>query len=85
VREAQRHPGHEREVFEFYQKSPEGLANLRAPLFEDKVVDFIIQLAKVEERKVTADELRASVMEESGLDADSKSEADESDKSEGDK
>jgi trigger factor len=85
VREAQRHPGHEREVFEFYQKSPEGLANLRAPLFEDKVVDFIIQLAKVEERKVTADELRAAVMEESGLDADSKSDADESDKSEGDK
>ena len=82
VREAQRHPGHEREVFEFYQKSPEGLANLRAPLFEDKVVDFIVQLAKVEERKVTAEELRAAVMEESGLDAASKSETDEPGKSE---
>ncbi len=84
VREAQRHPGHEREVFEFYQKSPEGLANLRAPLFEDKVVDFIVQLAKVEERKVTADELRAAVMEESGQDAAGKSEADEPGKSEAD-
>jgi trigger factor len=75
VREAQRHPGHEREVFEFYQKSPEGLANLRAPLFEDKVVDFIIQLAKVEERTVTADELRAAVMEEPGQDAADESKA----------
>ena len=44
-REAQQYPGKERQVFEFYQKSPEAMANLRAPLFEDKVVDFIIDLA----------------------------------------
>jgi trigger factor len=67
-----------------YQKSPEGLANLRAPLFEDKVVDFIVQLAKVEERKVTADELRAAVLEESGHDPAGKSEAEESGKSDAD-
>ncbi len=57
--EAQRHPGHEREVFEFYQKTPEAQANLRAPIFEDKVIDFIVALAKVTERTVTAEELAA--------------------------
>ena len=57
--EAQRYPGKEREVFEFYQKTPEALANLRAPIFEDKVVDFITALAKVTERSMTAAELAA--------------------------
>ncbi len=57
-REAQQHPGKEREVFEFYQKTPEAMANLRAPIFEDKVVDFIIDLAKVTERSVTVKQLR---------------------------
>ena len=56
--EAQNHPGHERQIFEFYQKTPEAMANLRAPIFEDKVVDFIVDLAAVSERKVSLDELR---------------------------
>ena len=56
--EAQNHPGHERQIFEFYQKTPEAMANLRAPIFEDKVVDFIVDLAKVSERQVSLDELR---------------------------
>jgi trigger factor len=51
--EAQNHPGHERKVLEFYQNSPEALANLRAPLFEDKVVDFILDLAKVSQRSIS--------------------------------
>jgi trigger factor len=51
--EAQNHPGHERKVLEFYQNSPEALANLRAPMFEDKVVDFILDLSKVTERSVS--------------------------------
>ena len=59
MREAQQHPGHEREVFEFFQKSPEALANLRAPIYEDKVVDFIADLAAVTERPVAAEELTA--------------------------
>jgi len=57
-REAQQYPGKERQVFEHYQNSPEAMANLRAPIFEDKVVDFIIDLAKVTERSLTADQLR---------------------------
>ncbi|MDX1575477.1 MAG: trigger factor [Kiloniellales bacterium] len=56
--EAQNHPGHERKVLEFYQNSPEALANLRAPLFEDKVVDFILDLAKVSERKVSPEDFQ---------------------------
>jgi len=52
MREAQSHPGHERQVLEFYKNTPEALANLRAPLFEDKVVDFIVDLAKVSDRSV---------------------------------
>ena len=57
-REAQQYPGKERQIFEYYQNSPEAMANLRAPIFEDKVVDFIIDLAKVTERSLTADQLR---------------------------
>ncbi|WP_193370535.1 trigger factor [Pelagibius marinus] len=56
--EAQRHPGQEQQVLEFYRSNPEALAQLRAPLFEDKVIDFIIDLAKVSEREVSPDQLR---------------------------
>ena len=68
MREAQRHPGHEREVFEFFQKTPEALANLRAPIFEDKVVDFVVELAKVSERKVTVEQFRAEMAAEAERD-----------------
>ena len=57
TREARRHPGYERQVLDFYRQNPEAVANLRAPIFEDKVVDFIVELAKVEERKITPQEL----------------------------
>jgi trigger factor len=58
-REARRHSGYERQVLEFYRQNPEAMASLRAPIFEDKVVDFIVELAKVEERRVTPQELLA--------------------------
>jgi trigger factor len=57
TREARRHPGYERQVLDFYRQNPEAIANLRAPIFEDKVVDFIVELAKVEERKISAQDL----------------------------
>ena len=50
-------PGQERQIFEYYQKNPNALAALRAPLFEDKVVDFLIELAEVTEKPVSRDEL----------------------------
>jgi trigger factor len=55
--EARRYPGQEQQVFEFYQKNPQALAQLRAPLYEDKVVDFIVAMAKVEDKTVSRDEL----------------------------
>jgi trigger factor len=52
-------PGQERKVYDFYRNNPQALAEIRAPLFEDKVVDFITELANVTEKKVTAEELYA--------------------------
>ena len=68
------YPGKEREVFEFYQNSPEAMANLRAPLFEDKVVDFITALAKVSENAMSSKELR----DQEGIEVESESRVTES-------
>ena len=57
IAQAQRFPGQARQVFEFYQKNPSALEQLRAPIFEDKVVDFIIERAKIETKTVAPDEL----------------------------
>ena len=56
---ARQFPGQEKMVYEFYQKNPNAIAELRAPLFEDKVVDFIAELAKINDKTVTRDELFA--------------------------
>ena len=61
LREVQQHPGREREVYEFFQRTPEAMAQIRAPLYEDKVVDFIVELAKIEEREVTPEQLREEI------------------------
>lgn len=58
VQEVQRYPGQEREVFEYYQRTPEALGNLRAPVFEEKVIDFVVNLAKVTQRAVSPEQLR---------------------------
>jgi trigger factor len=55
--EARRFPGQEQQVFEFYTKNQQALAQIRAPLYEDKVVDFIVAMAKVEEEKVSKEDL----------------------------
>jgi len=52
-------PGQEREVYDFYRNNPEMLAELRAPIFEDKVVDYILELAKVTDKPVSVEELYA--------------------------
>src|ERR1700730_8831358 len=57
TREARPHAGYQRQVLDFYRQNPEAVANLRAPIFEDKVVDFIVELAKVEERKISPQDL----------------------------
>jgi trigger factor len=58
-REASRFPGQEQQVVQFYQNNPQAMAQLRAPLFEEKVVDFISELSKVAEREVDAEDLKA--------------------------
>ena len=60
IQEARRHPGYERQVIDYYRQNPDALNNLRAPIFEDKVVDFIVELAKPTERKVAPQELLAA-------------------------
>jgi trigger factor len=61
-------PGQERQVYEFYQKNPQALAEIRAPLYEDKVIDFILELAKVKEKDVTPEELYADLEAQGGPD-----------------
>ena len=47
-------PGQERKVYDYYRNNPQLLAELRAPVFEDKTVDYVLELAKVTETKVTS-------------------------------
>ena len=57
--EARRYPGQEKIVFEYYQKNPQALDSLRAPLFEEKVVDHVLTVVKVNEEALSAEELYA--------------------------
>ena len=69
-KQAGRFPGQERFVFEYYQKNPEALAQVRAPLFEDKVVDFILEMATVTEKQVTPEQLFAEDEDEAAGDGE---------------
>ena len=57
IAEARQYPGQERQVVEFFQKNPNAMAQLRAPIYEDKVVDHILATAKVTDETVTREEL----------------------------
>jgi trigger factor len=59
--QARQYPGQERQFLEFIQKNQSALHQIRAPLFEEKVVDFVIELAKVTEKTVSKDELQKAV------------------------
>lgn len=59
VERARQFPGQEQQVWDYYRKNPQMLASLRAPLFEEKVVDFLLELADVSEKEVTREELFA--------------------------
>ena len=58
IEQARRFPGQERQVMEYFQKNPEAAQSLRAPIFEDKVVDFIIEMATVTDKPVSKEELQ---------------------------
>ena len=50
-------PGQEQKVFDYFRQNQQAIASLRAPLFEEKVVDFVVELAGVTENKVSREEL----------------------------
>jgi trigger factor len=57
IERARSMPGREKEVWDYYRNNANALAQLRAPIYEDKVVDFILELANVTEKKVSREEL----------------------------
>ena len=57
VEQARQFPGQEQQVWEYYRKNPQAVASLRAPIYEEKVVDFLLELAKVTDKKVSREEL----------------------------
>lgn len=57
IDEVRRYPGQERQVFEFFKQNPQAVEGLRAPIYEDKVVDFILGTVKVNEVAVSVEEL----------------------------
>jgi trigger factor len=64
VERARGFPGQERQVLDFYRNNPQAVDSLRAPIFEDKVVDFILGKAKVTERAVPPAELTAAASQD---------------------
>ena len=64
--QARRYRGQEREVLEYYRKNPDALQALRAPIFEEKVVDYVLEFADITDKTVTKEELLAEDEEEDG-------------------
>jgi trigger factor len=64
IERARQFPGQERKVIDYYRKNSNALIELRGPIFEQKVVDYIVGQAKVTERKVTREELAKAVEED---------------------
>ena len=62
--EASRYPGEQQKVVKFFQENPMAAAQLRAPLYEDKVVDFLLSKAEITERSVTRADLEAAIEDE---------------------
>ncbi|MBE0452107.1 trigger factor [Roseovarius autotrophicus] len=59
--QARQYPGHEREFFEFVQKNPQMRQQLRAPIFEDKVIDYVVELAEVTDKEIAREELEKAI------------------------
>jgi len=61
MQQARQYPGQEREFFEFVQKNPQAQQQISAPIFEDKVVDFVFELAEITDKKVSKKQLEEAV------------------------
>ena len=55
--EMQKYPGQEKEILDYYQKNPDAIRQLSAPLFEDKVIDFVLEKVKLKDVKVSREDL----------------------------
>lgn len=61
LRQARQFPGQERQFFEFIQQNPQAQQQLRAPIFEDKVIDHIVEGAKVTDKEVSKEDLEKAI------------------------
>src|SRR5690554_2027479 len=61
MEQARQYPGQERQFFEYIQQNPQMQQQMRAPIFEDKVIDYVAEQAKVTEKEVTKDELQKEI------------------------
>jgi trigger factor len=64
IERARQVPGREQEVWDYYSKNPDAVAGVRAPIFEEKVVDFLVELAAVTEKQVAREDLLKDEEEE---------------------
>ncbi len=63
IQQARQYPGKEREFFEFMKKNEQMQQQIRAPIFEDKVVDYVLELADVSEKRISKDDLQRAIEE----------------------
>jgi trigger factor len=69
IAEVRRYPGQEQQVYDYYRKNPQALAQLRAPIFENKVVDYVAGLGKAVDKSMTREEL-AKLIQSDEFDVD---------------
>ena len=61
MQEAQRYPGQEGEVMKYFRENPEAMNQLRAPILEEKTIDYLVELAAVTERSISPDDLKSEL------------------------
>lgn len=69
IAEVRRFPGQEQQVYDYYRQNPQAVAGLRAPVFENKVVDFVSELAEKTDKKVTREELAEMIRKDEADDS----------------
>ena len=76
MEEARNYPGQEQKVLEFYKENPQALESVTAPLYEEKVVDFILELADVTDKKVSVKDFMSMLDKDNAEDKKAKSSSD---------
>jgi trigger factor len=66
VERARQIPGREQEIWDYYRKNPAAVAAIRAPIFEEKVADFLVELAAITEKQVSREDLLKDEEDEKG-------------------